>query len=39
MDNFLKKIQTYDFVERTETKLILSTMKEETIGVEGVINQ
>lgn len=32
MDNFLKKIQTYDFVERTETKLILRTMKEENIG-------
>ena len=33
MDNFLKKIQTYEFVERTETKLILNTIKEETIGV------
>ena len=32
MDNFLKKIQTYDFVERTETRLILKTMKEENIG-------
>ena len=32
MDNFLKKIQTYDFVERTETRLILRTMKEENIG-------
>ncbi len=31
MDNFLKKIQTYDFVERTETKLILNTLKEEQI--------
>ena len=29
MDNFLKKIQTYEFVERTETKLILNTIKEE----------
>jgi len=29
MDNFLKKIQTYDFVERTETQLILNTIKEE----------
>ncbi|MBI3026592.1 Lrp/AsnC family transcriptional regulator [Candidatus Woesearchaeota archaeon] len=36
MDNFLKKIQTYDFVERTETKLILTTIKEENIGVEGL---
>jgi len=35
MDNFLKKIQTYDFVERTETKLILNTIKEEQIGVSG----
>lgn len=33
MDNFLKKIQTYEFVERTETKLILNTIKEENIGV------
>ena len=32
MDNFLKKIQTYEFVERTETRLILRTMKEESIG-------
>lgn len=36
MDNFLKKIQTYEFVERTETKLILNTLKEENIGVEGL---
>lgn len=34
MDNFLKKIQTYEFVERTETKLILQTIKEENIRVE-----
>ena len=34
MDNFLKKIQTYEFVERTETKLILNTIKEENIGVQ-----
>lgn len=33
MDNLLKKLQTYDFVERTETKLILNTIKEENIGV------
>src|SRR3989338_9477316 len=26
MDNFLKKIQTYEFVERTETKLVLQTV-------------
>jgi DNA-binding Lrp family transcriptional regulator len=28
MDGFLKDIQTYEFVERTETKLVLSTLKE-----------
>lgn len=28
MDKFLKKIQSYEFVERTETKLILNTFKE-----------
>ena len=33
MDNFLKKLQTYEFVERTETKLILNTIKEENIGI------
>ncbi len=31
MDNFLKKIQTYDFVERTNTKLVLNTIKEGQI--------
>jgi len=30
MDKFLKELQTYDFVERTETKLVLSTIKEES---------
>jgi len=34
MDNFLKKIQTYEFVERTETKLVLQTIKERNIEVE-----
>ena len=34
MDNFLKKLQTYEFVERTETKLILQTIKEGNIKVE-----
>ncbi len=33
MDSFLKKIQTYDFVERTNTKLVLSTIKESQIKV------
>src|SRR3989338_383709 len=36
MDNFLKKLQTYEFVERTETKLILNTINEENIGVKGL---
>ena len=34
MDLFLKKIQTYDFVERTETLLVLNTVKENNIIVE-----
>ena len=34
MDNFLKKIQTYEFVERTETKLVLKTIKEGGILIE-----
>lgn len=29
LDNFVKLIQSYDFVERTETKLVLNTIKEE----------
>ncbi len=31
LDRFLKEVQTYDFVERTETKLLLSTIKEHPI--------
>lgn len=34
MDTFLKKIQTYDFVEGTETSLILNTLKEKQIFVD-----
>ena len=34
MDIFLKKIQTFDFVERTETSLILNTIKESNIPIE-----
>ncbi len=34
LDSFLKKIQTYDFVHRTETQLILNTIKERNIKVE-----
>lgn len=33
MDAFLKKLQTIEFVERTETKLILNTIKEENAHV------
>jgi Lrp/AsnC family transcriptional regulator for asnA, asnC and gidA len=33
MDNFLKKIQTFDFVERTNTKLVLNTIKEEQVSI------
>lgn len=33
LDHFLKKLQAYDFVERTETKLILNTVKEENIKI------
>ena len=31
MDSFLKKIQTYEFVERTNTALVLHTLKEGQI--------
>ena len=31
LDVFVKKIQTYEFVERTETKIILNTIKEEQL--------
>ncbi len=33
LDIFLKKIQAYDFVERTETSLVLNTIKEKNICV------
>lgn len=33
MDYFLKKLQTYEFVERTETKLILNAVKEENMQI------
>ena len=33
MDLFLKKIQTYEFVERTETILILNTIKESNVRI------
>ncbi len=31
LDRFIKKLQTYDFVERTETKLILNTIKDSDL--------
>ena len=33
MDGFLKKIQTYPFIERTLTKVILNTIKEKCMSV------
>ncbi len=34
MDAFLKHIQTFDFVLRTNTQLVLKTMKEDKIKVQ-----
>jgi len=31
LDEFIKKIQTYEFIERTETRLLLRTIKEQMI--------
>lgn len=33
MDAFLKKLQTYDFVERTHTRMILQTIREKQVKV------
>ncbi len=33
MDSFLKQLQTFDFVERTHTRMILHTIKEKQVGV------
>lgn len=33
MDAFLKKVQTYEFVERTKTRLVLNTIKEEDVKI------
>lgn len=33
MDNFLKKIQAFEFIERTNTKLVLNTIKEDVMKV------
>lgn len=35
LDKFLKLIQSYDFVERTETKIILNTIKKDSIVVRA----
>lgn len=34
MDYFLKQIQAYDFVERTQTRLILNTIKDRRLHVD-----
>jgi len=34
MNDFIKKLQTFDFVERSETKLVLEIIKEEPSSVE-----
>jgi DNA-binding Lrp family transcriptional regulator len=34
LDGFLKKIQSFDFIERTNTKLVLNTIKEKNIEVD-----
>ncbi len=33
LDTFVKELQTYDFVERTETRLVLNTLKEDGMQV------
>ena len=33
LDTFVKKIQTYDFVEKTETAIVLNTIKEDPMGI------
>jgi len=33
MDTFLKKTQTFEFMERTETSIVLNTIKEKNIEV------
>lgn len=34
LDSFIKKIQTYNFLERTETVMILNTIKEKFISID-----
>ena len=33
LDEFIKKIQTYEFVEKTETRIILNTIKDGPVRV------
>lgn len=33
LDQFIKKIQTYDFIEKTETRIILNTIKDSPVRV------
>ena len=33
LDSFLKKIQTFPFIERTQTKIVLNTIKEKPVIV------
>ena len=33
MDAFIKKLQTFDFVERTSTRIILNTIREKQVSV------
>ena len=35
LDKFLKKIQTFDFIAKTKTSIILNTIKEQQIKVEN----
>jgi Lrp/AsnC family transcriptional regulator, regulator for asnA, asnC and gidA len=34
LDSFLKRIQTYDFIEKTETNVVLNTIKEGNVKIE-----
>ena len=33
LDTFVKKIQTYAYVEKTETAIVLNTIKEDPMGI------
>ena len=34
MDSFLKNLQSYEHIERTETSIVLNTLNEKNIVVE-----